>query len=107
MEQPVNDRKKVQQPSFGQGTGHRFAPISFAEHLIVDVRMGDTVVRSCRIGLQRHHAVGMNGRQTLPIQLDLKRAQCQLFEHHILGRQRDQMVCQVHLERWKFLLERR
>ena len=81
MQDLRNQREEITDAATGQRRADCRTAFSFAKLVIIDVRMGDPIVASRGIRLQRHDLVSARSIEMLPAKPDLEPSQTQIIKH--------------------------
>jgi len=94
--QPGNHEEKVVQAALGQRGRNRHPALALTGLLTLDVGMGDAIVFSSGVGVQRHDTIRLRaGAQLLPVQPDLERPQVDAVQFDRIGRYEHLVVREV------------
>lgn len=80
-----HEHKEIEQATLDQGQANGRTALAFAEYFVDHVGMGDRVARVGRMGFLGNHAVRGLGRESAPIESNLKWSQVQPCQFDGLG----------------------
>ena len=98
MQNLPHEHEEVVQSPVAQGVTDGGFPFAFAQRVTLYVRMRRVVICGCGSSISSNDLVGPRFVQPMPVQHDLKTAEVDAFENHVVRRHRNHMPLHVHAD---------
>jgi hypothetical protein len=102
MQNPLDDRKEIEEPPFFQGSSDRGPSFARAQTVAVHMRVSRIGARRCRVRLQGDYRIRGLAADAVEIETNLKRPQLDAFQGDRLGRHRESRIFDVQAAKLGF-----